>query len=70
MSTKPPPPQPSHQGIALPNLEWLASYTEDALQPELPIIDAHHHLWELPGSTYLREELTAETLVRAATGNA
>ncbi|WP_423460313.1 amidohydrolase family protein [Ottowia sp. VDI28] len=59
MSTKP-PPQPSHQGIALPNLEWLAGHTEDALQPELPIIDAHHHLWELPGSTYLREELMAD----------
>lgn len=60
MNTTPLPQQSSHQGIALPNLEWLAGYTEEALQPELPIIDAHHHLWELPGSTYLREELRAD----------
>jgi predicted TIM-barrel fold metal-dependent hydrolase len=36
--------------------EWLARTTEAALEPELPICDPHHHLWELPMSRYLREE--------------
>ncbi|MEC4511752.1 amidohydrolase, partial [Klebsiella pneumoniae] len=26
--------------------EWLALHREAPLQPELPIIDAHHHLWD------------------------
>ena len=25
--------------------DWLALVTEAALEPELPICDAHHHLW-------------------------
>ena len=25
--------------------EWLASHTEEILEPSLPIVDAHHHLW-------------------------
>lgn len=36
--------------------EWLASGTEAALEPELPIIDAHHHFYERPGWTYLLDE--------------
>ena len=30
--------------------EWLAQLTEDALEPSLPIIDCHHHLWDTPGA--------------------
>ena len=26
--------------------EWLARTPEDAIEPELPIIDSHHHLWD------------------------
>src|SRR5262247_803828 len=26
--------------------DWLALTPEPALEPELPICDAHHHLWE------------------------
>lgn len=33
--------------------EWLASATEPALEPDLPIVDAHHHFYERPGWTYL-----------------
>lgn len=29
--------------------EWLASGTEAAIEPEMPIIDAHHHFYERPG---------------------
>ena len=30
------------------------------LDPELEIIDAHHHLWDLPGSRYLFDELLGD----------
>lgn len=36
--------------------EWLASGTEAALEPAMPIIDAHHHFYERPGWTYLLDE--------------
>ena len=42
-----------------PNAErdaWLASYTEDILDPDLPIIDAHHHLWIRNEVPYLLRE--------------
>ena len=32
---------------------WRALTQEPALEPELPICDPHHHLWEHPGSIYL-----------------
>ena len=34
---------------------------EVALEPDLPICDPHHHLWEHPDHTYLLEELHADT---------
>ena len=37
--------------------QWLALQREDVLEPELPIIDAHHHLWDRPGGRYLLDEL-------------
>ena len=27
---------------------WLAKHTEAALEPDLPIIDPHHHFWDSP----------------------
>ena len=27
-------------------LQWLAQVKEEAIEPELPICDAHHHLWD------------------------
>lgn len=36
---------------------WLAAAREEVLEPALPVIDAHHHLWALPEATYLRREL-------------
>jgi len=35
---------------------WLDRTREGALEPELPICDPHHHLWEHPGSRYLLDE--------------
>jgi predicted TIM-barrel fold metal-dependent hydrolase len=35
--------------------------TEDVLEPDLPIVDPHHHLWDHPGNRYMTEELRADT---------
>ncbi len=37
--------------------EWLDRRKEDALDPDLPIVDPHHHLWDRPGWRYLLPEL-------------
>jgi predicted TIM-barrel fold metal-dependent hydrolase len=41
--------------------EWLARRVEPVLEPELPIIDPHHHLWERPGWNYMLRDLLADT---------
>lgn len=38
--------------------EWLALHREAPLQPELPIIDAHHHLWDRQTGRYLTHEFS------------
>ena len=44
------------------NDDFLASRTEAAIEPELPIIDPHHHLWDAPGlQPYLVPQLHADT---------
>jgi predicted TIM-barrel fold metal-dependent hydrolase len=40
--------------------DWLARHTEDILEPGLPIVDPHHHLWDRPGYRYLFPELLAD----------
>ena len=40
--------------------EWLALVEEEVLEPELPICDPHHHLWDQPGDRYLLDELLAD----------
>jgi L-fuconolactonase len=40
--------------------EWLSRTTEAALEPELPICDPHHHLWEFPDSRYLTADFLAD----------
>lgn len=42
------------------NAEWLEKVKEAALEPALPIIDPHHHLWDHPGSRYELDELMAD----------
>src|SRR6267143_1408010 len=44
--------------------DWLALTEEAALEPQLPIIDPHHHLWDDPDRTprrYLLEQLVPDT---------
>ena len=43
--------------MQLDRFDWLALRHEEALDPERPIVDAHHHLWERGGSTYLAPQL-------------
>ena len=40
--------------------EWLAKLTEAVLEPDLPIIDPHHHLWKARPDRYLLEDLVAD----------
>lgn len=40
--------------------EWLALRTEAILEPGLPIIDPHHHLWDNTSGVYLMPELLAD----------
>ena len=45
----------------VPNDAWLAKLPKETiLEPELPIVDPHHHLWERPGYRYLFPELLAD----------
>ncbi len=45
-----PPPDPA----------WLARRVEPVLDPALPIIDAHHHLWVEGSAPYLLDEFAAD----------
>ncbi|MEJ0015453.1 MAG: amidohydrolase family protein [Acetobacteraceae bacterium] len=42
------------------NQAWLARLREDIIDPALPIVEAHHHLWDRPASPYLLEDLLAD----------
>ena len=54
-------PQPAVQSMFLPVVQsWLDKRTEEIIDPALPIIDPHHHLWERPGWRYLFEDLHAD----------
>lgn len=39
---------------------WLSRHTEDILEPGLPIIDPHHHLWVRNNTPYLLPELLTD----------
>nr|WP_304821426.1 amidohydrolase family protein [Candidatus Binatus sp.] len=39
----------------------LAQVVEQPLEPALPIIDPHHHLWDHPDSRYLLDEILRDT---------
>jgi L-fuconolactonase len=48
--------------MSIPNA-WLDQVQEAALEPNLPIIDPHHHLWDYPkveSGRYLLDELLAD----------
>jgi L-fuconolactonase len=44
-----------------PREDWLARQPEEpVLDPDLPIIDSHHHLWDPPGNRYLLDQYLAD----------
>lgn len=51
----------SSPGRHLPiRADWLALHREDPIDAALPIVDAHHHLWDRPGNRYFALDLLAD----------
>ena len=49
------------RSIDRPNEAWLAKQPpEPVIDPDLPIIDTHHHFWVRPDHRYLLDELLAD----------
>ena len=42
------------------NREWLALQREEIVEPALEIVDPHHHVWNLPGNTYMFDDVLAD----------
>ena len=40
---------------------WLGLTLEEPIDPDLPICDPHHHLWDRPNDRYLLEDLLQDT---------
>jgi predicted TIM-barrel fold metal-dependent hydrolase len=54
-------PTPGMPAVQAPvRQEWLDKQHEAIIDPELPIIDPHHHLWDRPNYRYLFPELLAD----------
>lgn len=56
------PSQPTKFGkVYLPDAQWLArAAPEPVLEPDLAIVDTHHHLWDLPAFRYLLHDFLAD----------
>ena len=53
MTAQPAPPAP-HLSV---RPDWLALHEEAIIEPALPIVDPHHHLWDRQGNRYLLFDL-------------
>jgi L-fuconolactonase len=54
-------PTPGMPAVQAPvRQDWLDKRHEAIIEPELPIIDPHHHLWDRPNYRYLFPELLAD----------
>jgi predicted TIM-barrel fold metal-dependent hydrolase len=60
MSSAPTPTRPASYHAPI-RPDWLASRKEAILEPELPIVDPHHHLWDKDDGRYLLDDLLADT---------
>jgi predicted TIM-barrel fold metal-dependent hydrolase len=58
MSTTAAAPSPYYIPI---RADWLDRRREPVIDPELPIVDPHHHLWDGSRPRYLLDELRADT---------
>jgi predicted TIM-barrel fold metal-dependent hydrolase len=50
----------ANTGQTAPDDEWLSGLQENILEPDIAIVDPHHHLWIRNGYTYLLPELAAD----------
>lgn len=53
-------PMPKFGNVLDPDLAWVAKVKEPALEPDLPIVDPHHHLWDRPNNRYMLPDLLAD----------
>jgi L-fuconolactonase len=56
------PSAPTRFGrIHPPDVKWLSQApVEPVLEPDLAIVDTHHHLWDLPGFRYLLDDFVED----------
>ncbi|MDA0768775.1 MAG: amidohydrolase [SAR202 cluster bacterium Casp-Chloro-G4] len=47
--------------MVTPREDWLKLTEEGTLEPDLPICDPHHHLWDRPDNRYILEDLLSDT---------
>ncbi|MFC1861790.1 amidohydrolase family protein [Chloroflexota bacterium] len=47
--------------MSLNSKEWLSLVKEDAIEPDLPICDAHYHLHTSPDKSYMTEDFLRDT---------
>ena len=45
-----------------PDAAWLAQHVEEIIEPDIEIVDSHHHIWSQPGNHYSIEDLSADVL--------
>ena len=55
------PTAPALGNVVPVDLAWVAKVTEEALDPTLPIVDPHHHLWQRADNDYMFHDLLADT---------
>ena len=47
--------------MTTPRINWLSLTNEEAIEPDLPICDPHHHFWDRPDGRYFLDELLIDT---------
>jgi len=50
------------------NQAWLAQVEEAALEPELPICDPHHHLWDTRKGRYVQPRYLLDEMLADMSG--
>ena len=52
--------QPAHNPYLPVKQAWLDLHHEPIMEPDLPIVDPHHHLWDRPDWRYMPQDLIAD----------
>ncbi|MBD0272053.1 MAG: amidohydrolase family protein [Acetobacteraceae bacterium] len=61
MTAQPATPRLNASGQVAIRQAWLDQVREEILEPDLPIVDPHHHLWDRADERYLLEDLLRDT---------